>query len=394
MPVSITPGVQIEERPLLPSSVMETDPSIPAFIGYTEKAMKTEPDDLLGIPQAIHSLLEYELFFGQADTSLSFILYHSMQLYFANGGGKCYIVSVGKYTDSLKKISFINGLDAVAQIDEPSLLVFPDAIHLPGNDVYEVQQAALQQAASLQDRFCIFDIRLATDTATHSHAVNEFRSNIGLNNLKHGAAYTPHVQFVENGQVITLPPSGIVAGIYCRTDKTRGVWKAPANTSMDGITGLAHIVTSNEQERLNIDTVEGKSINPIRTFAGRGFLVFGARTLAGNDNEWRFIPVRRLFTMVEESVKKATTSFVFEPNDANTWAKLRAMVENYLVLKWREGALQGNRPDQAFFVSVGLGQTMSAIDILEGRMIVAIGMAAVRPAEFTIIRFSQKMATS
>ncbi|HLU88485.1 MAG TPA: phage tail sheath C-terminal domain-containing protein, partial [Cyclobacteriaceae bacterium] len=122
--------------------------------------------------------------------------------------------------------------------------------------------------------------------------------------------------------------------------------------------------------------------------------VWGARTLEGNSNEWRYISVRRFFIMVEESAKKATFPFVFEPNDAKTWIKVRAMLENYLSLLWRQGALAGAKPEHAFFVRCGLGQTMTAQDILEGRLIVEIGMAAVRPAEFIILRFSHKLQES
>jgi phage tail sheath protein FI len=149
-----------------------------------------------------------------------------------------------------------------------------------------------------------------------------------------------------------------------------------------------------DQEDLNVDPGSGKSINAIRSFTGKGTLVWGARTLAGNDNEWRYVSVRRFFNMVEESSKKATAQFVFEPNDANTWVKVRAMIENYLTILWRQGALAGAKPEQAFFVKVGIGQTMTAQDILEGRMIVEIGMAAVRPAEFIILRFMHKMQES
>src|SRR5690606_17988716 len=141
---------------------------------------------------------------------------------------------------------------------------------------------------------------------------------------------------------------------------------------------------------LNVHTT-GKSINAIRSFTGKGILVWGARTLAGNDNEWRYVPVRRFFNMAEESIKKATEQFVFEPNDANTWVRVRAMIENFLILQWRAGALAGAKPEQAFYVRIGLGQTMSAIDVLEGRMNVEIGMAVVRPAEFIILKFSHKM---
>lgn len=191
-----------------------------------------------------------------------------------------------------------------------------------------------------------------------------------------------------------LPPSGAIAGIYAKTDNERGVWKAPANLSLSAVISPAVKISHEQQAEYNVDVNAGKSINIIRSFTGKGTLVWGARTLAGNDNEWRYINVRRFFNFVEESVKKATEQFVFEPNDANTWVKVQAMIENFLTTLWRQGALQGVKPEHAFYVAVGLGKTMTALDILEGRLIVEIGMAAVRPAEFIILRFSHKMAES
>lgn len=191
-----------------------------------------------------------------------------------------------------------------------------------------------------------------------------------------------------------IPPSGAIAGIYARVDNARGVWKAPANESLNSVSGPAEMITAQDQERLNVDAVAGKSINAIRAFTGKGTLVWGARTLAGNDNEWRYVSVRRFFNMVEESTKKATEPFVFEPNDANTWVKIQGMIENFLTTLWRQGALQGAKPEHAFYVAVGLGKTMTSLDILEGRLIVEIGMAVVRPAEFIILRFSHKLAES
>jgi uncharacterized protein len=193
---------------------------------------------------------------------------------------------------------------------------------------------------------------------------------------------------------VTLPPSAAVAGVYAATDAARGVWKAPANVSLTNVIAPAVPLDNARQDELNVDADTGKSINAIRAFAGKGTLVWGARTLAGNDNEWRYVPVRRFFIMVEESVKKSTYWAVFEPNDANTWVKVRGMIENYLIQKWREGALAGATPKDAFYVRCGLGTTMDAQDILEGRMNVEIGMAAVRPAEFIILKFSHKMQTS
>jgi uncharacterized protein len=122
--------------------------------------------------------------------------------------------------------------------------------------------------------------------------------------------------------------------------------------------------------------------------------VWGARTLAGNDLEWRYVPVRRLFIMIEESIKKATEFVVFEPNDANTWVRVKGMINNFLTEMWKNGALAGAKPEHAFFVNCGLGETMTSIDILEGKLIVEIGLAAVRPAEFIILRFSHKLQES
>lgn len=197
-----------------------------------------------------------------------------------------------------------------------------------------------------------------------------------------------------SNSISELPPSGAIAGIYALVDRTRGVWKAPANVSLNNVIEPTQTYTKSQLDNLNVDVYAGKSINAIRTFFGKGTLVYGARTLAGNDNEWRYISVRRLFVMVEESVKKATEQFVFEPNDSNTWVKVQAMIENFLYNIWRQGALQGIKPEHAFYVAVGLNKTMNPIDILEGRMIIEIGMAAVRPAEFIILRFSHKMAES
>ena len=190
---------------------------------------------------------------------------------------------------------------------------------------------------------------------------------------------------------ITLPPSPAMAGIYARVDATRGVWKAPANVAVSSVIGPSRVISHDEQGLLNIDPTSGKSINAIRSFTGKGTLVWGARTLAGNDNEWRYINVRRLFITIEESVQKASAFAVFEPNDATTWLKVKAMIDNYLYGLWQQGALAGPTPESSYFVHVGLGKTMTNQDILEGRLIVEIGIAAVRPAEFIILKFSHKM---
>lgn len=649
MPSYRTPDVYIEEISVFPPSVAEVETAIPAFVGYTANTTLISAGDLLNVPRRIKSLLEFESYYGKgpsytvaaahideagnflsADISNSYFMYDSLRLFYDNGGGDCYIVSVGAYKtagSSVLRDEIKAGVQAVAKVDEPTLLLFPDAATLNADDLAAVQQEALKQCGELKDRFAVLDLRQGDPNGT------SFRDKIGINNLKYGAAYTPWLKLnyskpvayaqvrdkvlrngiqvplkdlttepqllaaltaldeltadsatlaaavsahagagetlssafakklaiykakaspapadvallfehvfglaklvdglvdasplgnvklvadintmiagtlapafsslialekemaadidtaggaytvewdqnsppataawgaifaasspaassgntsgatvkevmdsalsglqkgfsaasgaiagivsaianyralneqtlLENfppyrnvingiGSTLTLcPPSGAIAGIYALVDNQRGVWKAPANVSLNGVIAPAASFTTSETDALNVDATGGKSINAIRAFVGKGTLVWGARTLAGNDNEWRYVSVRRFFNMVEESIKKSTYWAVFEPNDANTWVKVRGMIENYLTQKWREGALAGATPRDAFFVRCGLGVTMNAQDILEGRMNVEIGMAVVRPAEFIILKFSHKLQTS
>lgn len=374
------------------------------------------------------------------------LMYYALQQYFNNGGGPCYIISTGKYLDFGTTISdqntFNTALENLGKEDEPTLIVFPEGQSMDTGTYQGLIGAALLQCATLQDRFAIIDFHVSgvgiNTTGELADAVEAFRNLIpsGTDLTKYGAAYFPNVRSTfnyvydastvqivhrrgnadsdHNGKTlpqlpnmfqakvrlaidqmsIFLPPSGPVAGVYARVDNLRGVWKAPANESILSVDDITYKITDKAQEDLNVDVNNGKSINCIRYFAGKGNKIWGARTLAGNDNEWRYVPVRRFFNFVEESVKKATLAFVFEPNDRNTWVRVRAMIENFLILQWRAGALAGAVPEHAFYVKVGLGETMTALDILEGRMIVEIGMAVVRPAEFIILKFSHKMQES
>jgi phage tail sheath protein FI len=466
--------VYIEEISVFPPSVAEVETAIPAFIGYTESARKNADNDLILRPTKIHSLKEYEFYYGNpeddaiaitvlddgvggfrvgsfTEPTLEYLLYYSVKMFFDNGGGQCYIISVGTYqstptidlagdatTNPATMYGLQDGLDVLQLEDEPTLIVVPEAIRLTSADYTALTQAILLQCNTLGDRFAIFDIFdggliSMNGLDTTQQATN--RGYFGNNHLKYGAAYYPFITttmsfYVNSGETnvmvtygvnpaagldtftasntglynfvkgvlkehfVVLPPSGAVAGVYAATDTNRGVWKAPANVSLASVIEPVVRLNNATQSNFNVDATSGKSINALRVFVGKGTLVWGARTLAGNDNEWRYVPVRRFFNMVEESVKKSTYWAVFEPNDANTWVKVRGMIENYLIQKWREGALAGATPKDAFFVKCGLGTTMTAIDILEGRMNVEIGMAAVRPAEFIILKFSHKLQTS
>ncbi len=470
MPEYKTPGVYIEEIPHLPPSIASVETAIPAFIGYTEKAQWKVAGDLINTPWRIESLLQYEQYFGYPDPekeSLTvaftnsgtrtevngkvdqtkrskFLMHYSMQMFFANGGGPCWITSVGDYVSTGGTIvtqKLKDGLAEVAKVNEVTLLLFPDAINLStATDYYDVYSAAIAQAVKHQDRFVVMDVyHDVANLLVWDFDINGVGGSGGLRNiisgttddLKYAAAYFPQIYTNINFQIsddasvkiegaagaqtladlkqgnnalyfqaknaitniqMLLPASPAIVGIYAAVDNSRGVWKAPANVNIHNAIQPQYLITNEEQQNLNVDAQAGKSINVIRKFEGRGpAIVWGARTLAGNDNEWRYISVRRYFIMVEESTKNATEQFVFEPNDINTWVRVKSMISNYLTEQWKSGALMGASTKEAFFVHVGLGETMTELDLFEGRMIVVIGLAVVRPAEFIILRFMHKM---
>jgi phage tail sheath protein FI len=192
-------------------------------------------------------------------------------------------------------------------------------------------------------------------------------------------------------QLNVLPPSGAMAGVYTMVDNARGVWKAPANVSINLVDKPTINISDKEQENLNVDVMAGKSINVIRPFPGIGTLVWGARTLDGNSDDWRYINVRRTLIMIEQSLKLATRAYVFEPNDSGTWITVKSMFTNFLTNLWKQGALVGPTPDLAFSVQIGLGSTMTPDDILEGIMRITVLVAVVHPAEFIAITFKQQL---
>ncbi|PIB35015.1 phage tail protein [Reichenbachiella sp. 5M10] len=190
-----------------------------------------------------------------------------------------------------------------------------------------------------------------------------------------------------------LPPAAGMAGVYCMVDNERGIWKAPANVSINSVVAPTVRLTNEDQEDLNV-TVSGKSINAIRAFVGDGTTVWGARTLNGNSQDWKYINVRRTVTFIEESIKYAAKKYVYEPNTANTWVQIRSMISSFLSNIWRQGGLVGLTSDQAFEVQVGMGSTMTPNDVLDGVMNITVKVAVSRPAEFIVITFQQKMQES
>lgn len=207
-----------------------------------------------------------------------------------------------------------------------------------------------------------------------------------------GAAYYPHLVVTnplarpgatDREKFLTVPPSGHVAGVWARTDATRGVWKAPANEVVRGIVRLENDVTTGEQDLLN-----PRGVNCIRSFGANGMRIWGARTLALSDPSWRYVPVRRLFIYLEESIRTGTQWAVFEPNDRDLWERVKRTINAFLRGMWRQGALVGATPEQAFYVKCDESNNPpDSVD--EGKLIVEVGVSPVKPAEFVIFRISQ-----
>ncbi len=500
-----TPGVYIEEKNAFPNSVVAVATAVPAFIGYTAMAMRGKKT-LHMKPTRITSLADYISFFGgapnntynlvgpegtpatadafQFEKESIFHLYNSIRLFFANGGGPCYIISVGEYMEKdgeeakpakIEKDKLIEGLKPLLKEQEPTIIVVPDATLLEDeNQCYDVYKEVLNHCGyKMKNRVGIFDVFNGFQDRTHDEedVITKFRSGIGTNFLAFGGAYYPWLntsivqgneldynninnlddlkallmaefptiegldpaepeaqrtaQIQELIQKIgtdlnatdtlalsntlkavsplfkeiiseltkvmnVLPPSSAMAGIYTMVDNTIGVHKAPANVSLNGVIGPSVNLTAENQQNLNLP-LDGKAINAIRTFIGKGVLVWGARTLDGNSNDWRYINVRRTLIMIEESIRIAAGAYVFEPNDANTWINMKGMLDSFLANQWRTGALVGPSPAEAFSVDVGLGVTMTPQDVLEGIMRISVKLAISRPAEFIVITFQQQM---
>ncbi len=251
-----------------------------------------------------------------------------------------------------------------------------------------------KDVASVIDKWNAAKKTTTTETADEAaKRIETENTNLHLALIACSSTYAQIMAEIKN-RLNLLPPAAAMAGIYSLVDGTRGVWKSPANVSLSMVNSPAVNISSEEQQTMNIDTITGKSINAIRPFPGLGSLVWGARTLDGNSQDWRYINVRRTMIMIEQSLKLACRAYVFEPNDANTWVTIKSMMNNFLINLWKQGALAGSKPEQAFDVQVGLGTTMTQTDILDGNLVVNVKLAIVRPAEFIVLTFRQQQQQS
>jgi len=280
-----------------------------------------------------------------------------------------------------------SGLSGFEVADEVTMLCVPDlmalyqsgAISMEG--VKAVHLAMIAHCENMKDRFALIDC----PPGLNPQQMKDWRMAEAGYDTKYGAVYYPWIRVANplgNGESILVPPSGYMAGIYARSDTERGVHKAPANEVVRGAMGLEMQITKSEQDILN-----PIGVNCIRTFPGRGVRVWGARTLS-SDASWRYINVRRLFNFVEKSIERGTQWIVFEPNDPDLWARIRRDITAFLTNVWRSGALFGATPAQAFYVKCDEENNPQSVRDL-GQVIIEIGLAPVKPAEFVIFRISQ-----
>jgi uncharacterized protein len=542
-----TPGVYVTELPAFPPSIVGVQTAVPVFIGYTEFAtdpVSKQPVYLKAIK--LSSMADYYNWFGhiyspkysikevaaadiekgdpfdfeavkpkttQTDATVvgyynvinsetvHFNLFTALKLFYANGGGDCYVISVKNYwgtqTTTLPvpppspvQISLADleaGLPVANDQVGPTMLVIPDACLLfsasapdPYADYKTLTVEQVDQCAALQDRVAILDLPGAMNPTKWTKGGLEEMSEVfyaGISgagaNVSYGTAYAPALQtsvlgmsdidyrnlqapsdpanllselltqqnddiygantpqgkqvqvqidlafgttpptdptviqstnqFLANALPLMLqtenillnklnvaPPSGVMAGIWTANDANRGVWNAPANMTCISVIQPEVLLTNEDQGSYNVP-LSGYAINILRAFVNRGTVVWGARTLDGNSNDYKYIQVRRTLVYIEQSIKTALQPFVFAANDGKTWVTVTGMISDFLTGLWTQGGLMGDKASDAFLVQCGLGSTMTGQDILNGYMVVSVTLQMVHPAEFIELTFTQKM---
>ena len=517
-PKIITPGVYTNEIDTSIPPVVGVPTSIVAFVGYTAD-YHFNGESYLNIPHKISSFKEFEDIYGYSaplrnshkfqvpeyylvmqnlmragsiesdhicidyaivpDANTVYYLYHSVKLFYDNGGKEAYIVSVGGVgspsgrphpigssliNPSIRLNDLLNGFKLVEHIQKISLYACPDAILLSWEELSLLNKAMLEQCANLKTAFSILDVKDGDIAKVNNFTtvIEQFRTRIGPDHLDYAAAYFPFIStavtgsydinfsnlfggnfdqlavFLGSGEELSaitdrirnslsneeensawvstnhfellnvsenyrmivenvsrianrFPLSGAIAGIYAKMDETFGVWKSPANIRVIGASGLTVDLGNAHQENLTIDPVAGKSINLLRKFTGKGVMVWGGRTLAGNHTHYRYIAIKRTLLYFEHTFKKYCQTYVEEPNNSVAWIKVKAGISLFLNQAWRDGALKGTKPEHAFKVDCSLGTTMTEQDLQNGFMRVQVLVALIRPLEFSFLTIKQKM---
>ncbi len=390
MPKSKVPGVYVEETSFRAKSIEGVSTSTTAFVGPTLSGPTDSP------PPLLTSYADFERIYGGLG-DLGFTpqlnyLAHGARAYFDEGGARLYVVRVtGKaktaagalkvvptLTDYQRAFTLLAALPDVSIVAAPGHTAFPTAL------ATGITALLVAHAEQLRYRIAVLDSpagQTVTDAQTYKARIDS----------KFAALYYPWVVVANPGfgpgnpgapAELTLPPSAFLCGIYARTDIARGVFKAPANEPVRSALRFERTLSDADQAGLN-----PLGVNCLRSFAGKGNLVWGARTTS-SDPEWKYVSTRRLFNYLEQSIDRGTQWAVFEPNTERLWANVRGTVSDFLFNEWRNGALLGAKPEEAYFVKCDR-TTMTQNDLDNGRLICLVGIAPVRPAEFVIFRIGQ-----
>ncbi len=380
------PGIYVQEVAGGARPIQAVGTSTAAFVGVAPDA-KAPRDRAI----ACNNWSQFVNNFASGDAPQSTPLSHAVYGFFLNGGTRCYVVAIdaGKPLKGGKKRT---GLDLLDAIDEISIVAAPGYTDVASYD------ALLEHCENNEDRVAILDSVESAEDITQLTEVGRASAGSGegaqpsgglrprQSQRGFGAFYYPWITVrdpFDSAQNVNVAPSGHLAGIWARSDATRGVHKAPANETIRGALDVSHTLTRQEQAVLN-----PVGVNVIRFFQREGVVVWGARTVADGSSEWRYLSVRRLFNMIEESIANSTRWIVFEPNDQTLWKSIRRDINAFLTRVWRDGALMGTTPEQAFFVKCD-EETNPPENIDAGIVTTLIGIAPVKPAEFIVFKISQ-----
>jgi len=396
----IAPDIYIEEVSGGARPIQAVGTSTAGFVGEAPDANARVNEAV-----AINNWSQFSCIFVP-DDGKSTALSHAVYGFFLNGGSRCFVVNVGKGGAITSGGRTRVGLDVLEQVDEIAIVAAPGYTDAASYD------AVLAHCEKMKDRIGILDApgdveditmltQVATSKATSSSEGGGAGKSGGTKELSgdagrglrarqsdggYAAFYFPWITVrdpLAANELVNVPPSGHLAGIWARTDATRGVHKAPANEAVRGALNLTYLLTREEQGILN-----QSGVNCIRSFAREGIRVWGARTIADGSSEWRYLNVRRLFNMIEESIATSTRWIVFEPNDRTLWKSIRRDITAFLTRLWRDGALMGRTPQEAFFVKCD--EETNPTDVIDAGIVVTlIGIAPVKPAEFIVFRISQ-----
>jgi len=386
MPPYLSPGVFIEEQDSGARPIEAVGTSTAGFVG-------TAPLADVGKGEAIpvDNWTQFtNLFVGTKTKSTD--LTSAVRGFFDNGGSRCYIANIGP-DDAVS-----TGLATLNLIDEIAIIAAPGRTDQPSyNALLDCAEGAMDRVAILDGPATVDDVEQLTRAGTADGGETgggKTKQKPGMrcrnSDGGYGALYFPWLRIPDPfnaNAMISVPPSGHMAGLWAQTDATKGVHKAPANMAIrGGVSGLTKYVSRAEHDVLN-----PAGVNVIRMFTREGIRVWGARTVAPSASNWKYLNVRRLFAMIEESIAISTRWAIFEPNDRPLWNDLKANIGNFLRVLHSQGALAGDKPEQAFFVKCDRETNPPEIVDL-GQVVVVIGIAPVKPAEFLIIRIGQSQA--